>query len=187
VTAVPSPRLMTADDLLALTDTGRRYELVRGELIDGSPSAFGPSAIVGRIMAILGPFVLQNRLGEIGSAEGGFQLDREPDTVRAPDVWCVRADRLPAEQAATTYFQGAPDLAIEVLSPSDRFVDVMAKVRDYLAAGCPLVWVLDPIGRSAAVFGAGNVAILLGEDGVLDGGAALPGFSLPLPNIFSRP
>ena len=85
--------------------------------------------------------------------------------------------------AATGFFLGPPDLAVEVLSPSDRYVDVIAKVRDYLAAGTPLVWAIDPIGRSAAVFRQGGSALLLDENDALDGGEVLPGFSVMLHDV----
>ena len=122
-------------------------------------------------------------LGDLGSGETGFRLEHDPDTVRAPNVWFVRAGRVPTGEAGTHFFLGPPDLAVEVLSPSDRYRDVMAKVRDYLAAGTPLVWVIDPIGRSAAIFRAGGAAHLLGEDGILDGGDVPPGFTVPLKDL----
>lgn len=183
MTTAPSPRMMTADELLALPDDGNRYELVRGELIAMSPSAYLPAVVAGRTLVALGTFVLPRGLGEVGTAEGGFYLFRAPDTVRAPDVWFVSAARIPTGDAAAHFFDGSPDLAIEVLSPSDRYIDVMAKVREYLAAGSRLVWVIDPFGRSAAVFGADRNPQLLDEDEALDGGDTLPGFSVRLRDL----
>ncbi len=184
MTAAPSPRLMTADELLAMPDDGGIYELVRGELISMSPSAYLPAVVAGRTLATLGGFVLSRRLGEVGTAEGGFYLFRDPDTVRAPDVWFVRASRVLTGEATRHFFGGAPDLAIEILSPSDRYVDVMAKVCEYIAAGSELVWVIDPFGRTAAVFGANRRAELLDEDGMLNGGDVIPGFSVALRDLF---
>jgi Uma2 family endonuclease len=184
MTAAPAPRLMTADELLGLPDDGyHHYELVRGELICMSPSAFIPGMVIGLVIIPLGVFVREHRLGVVGTGEAGFRLASDPDTVRAPDAWFVRAGRVPTGKAGEKFFAGPPDLAIEVLSPSDRYKDVMAKVRDYLAAGTPLVWVIDPMGRTAGAFGPGMVARLLDEDGVLDGGDVLPGFALPLRDI----
>ncbi|MGH2599944.1 MAG: Uma2 family endonuclease [Dehalococcoidia bacterium] len=98
------------------------------------------------------------------------------------DVWFVRADRVPAG-AADEFFPGSPDLAVEVLSPSDRFGPVVQKARDYLAAGTRLVWVIDPKGRTAAVFHADGSARLLGEEDTLDGEDVLPGFSMTLRDL----
>src|SRR3712207_3519065 len=74
------------------------------------------------------------------SAECGFRLSRDPDTGRAPDVWFVRARRVPAGDAALQFFEGAPDIAVESLSSCDRYVDMMTRVREYLDVGAPLVW-----------------------------------------------
>jgi Uma2 family endonuclease len=177
---------MTAAELAELPYDGYRYELMRGELIRMSPSAYLPGAVAGRMLGFLWGFVLPRRLGDVGSAEAGFRLGRDPDTVRAPDVWFVRAGRVPTGDAATQFFEGAPDIAVEILSPSDRYVDVMTKVREHLDAGTTLVWAIDPRGRSAALFRPGGVAQLIDENGTLDGGDTLPGFSLVLREILPR-
>jgi Uma2 family endonuclease len=184
VATISSPRIMTADELLAMPDDGNRYELVRGELVRVSPSAVWPGIVAGSVFGLLWSFLRGNAsLGVCGISESGFRLTLHPDTVRSPDVWFVRAERVPAEGIPEGFWPGAPDLAVEVLSPSDRFVDVMRKVQEYLAAGVQLVWVIDPKGRSAAVFAPERPPLLLGEDGVLDGGDLLPGFSLRLGDI----
>ena len=178
MTASPSPRLMTEDELLEMPDDGSRYELVRGVLVRMTPSAYLPGAVTGRVLIALGAFVVPRGLGDVGSGEAGFTLERDPDTVRAPDVWFVRADRVPSGADAARFFRGAPDLAVEVLSPSDRYRDVMEKVRDYLRTGTRLVWAIDPMGRSAAIFHPDGRAQLMDENGRLDGGDVLPGFSV---------
>ena len=180
----PQPgRVWTADEVMNLPDDGNRYELSRGELICMAPSVYWPSYVSGRVTVRLGAFIEQHSLGQFGTAEGGFRLASDPDTLRAPDFWFLRADRVPTGEAGRKFYSGAPDLAVEVLSPSDRFVDVMRKVRDYLEAGTRLVWVIDPDGRSAALFPAEGAPRLIGEDGVLDGMDVLPGFSLPLRDV----
>jgi Uma2 family endonuclease len=176
---------MTADELSALSDDGNRYELVRGDLIRVSPSAVWPGIVAGRVFGLLWSF-LQGRthLGVCGISETGFRLTRNPDTVRAPDVWFVLAERVPSDGIPDEgFWPGAPDLAVEVLSPSDRFVDVMRKVQEYLTAGARLVWVSDPKGRSAAVFAPDHPPQLLGGDDTLDGGDLLPGFTLRLGDV----
>ena len=184
MTAVPLPRLMTADELMELPDDGTLYELSRGMLVCMSPSSYGPSRVAGRVIARAGTFIDEHELGDYGSAEGGFFLAANPDTVRAPDFWFVRAERVPPGDNPEGFYQGPPDLAVEVLSPSDRFHNVMLKVRDYLDAGTPLVWVLDPKSKVTAVFRSGQPVRFLDEDGVLDGEDVLPGFSLPLRDVF---
>lgn len=176
-------KLMTAEELAALPDDGHVYELSRGKLICMSPSGSLPSIVAGKILFRLAGFVEQHRLGFYGTAEGGFRLARQPDTVRAPDVWFVRGERLPAEGIPTTFWPGAPDLAIEVLSPSDRFSAVLEKVRDYIDAGTRLVWVIDPEARSAGVFRPQGPVFFVDEDGTLDGEDVLPGFSLRLRDV----
>jgi Uma2 family endonuclease len=183
VATASSPRMMTADELLTMPDDGNRYELVRGELIQMSPSAIPPGVVASSAVLEIGGFIKPNRLGVCGTADSGFRLSTDPDTVRAPDFWFVRAERVPAEGLPEGYWPGAPDLAVEVLSPSDRFVDVMRKLQKYLAAGTQLVWVIDPKGRSAAAFDSERPPLLLGEDDVLDGGAILAGFSIRLGDI----
>jgi Uma2 family endonuclease len=174
---------MTAEELMELPDDGSTfYELSRGILICMSPSAYQPSRIAGVLLVRLGGFVDQHNLGEYGSADGGFKLASNPDTVRAPDVWFVRADRAPAAEDPG-FYNGPPDLAIEVLSPSDRFHKVALKIRDYLDAGTPLVWVLDPESKLTAVFRPGAPVRFIETDGTLDGEDVLPGFSLPLRDV----
>jgi len=179
-----APRLMTADELLAMPDDGNRYELVEGELICMSPSSVWPGIVGGNIFGLLWTFLRRRRgLGICGISEVGFRLASDPDTVRAPDVWFVRAERVAAQGIPEGFWPGAPDLAVEVLSPSDRFTAVLRKVQDYLSAGTRLIWVIDPQGRSAAVFQPDAMPSLLGEDGMLDGADVLPGFSLRLRDI----
>ena len=183
MTAMPSRRLMTAEELARLPDDGRVYELSRGKLICMAPSAWPPSMVAGNLHLEVGAFVRQHKLGICGVSEGGFLLNTDPDVVRAPDVWFVRADRVPAPPAPGGYWPGAPDLAVEVLSPSDRFIDVMRKVRDYLDAGVRLLWVIDPEARTAGIFRPGVSERFIDEDGALDGEDVLPGFSLLLSDV----
>ena len=177
-------RLITADELMALPDDGKRYELVRGELICMSPAAYRSGTTAGRLFRKLADFADEHDLGECGIPDTGFRLASNPDTVRGPDVWFLRADRLPSPEAQDRYYQGAPDLAVEIVSPSDRFREVMDKVRDYLRAGTGLVWVLDPATRTTLVFRADGSYAWVEGDGALSGEDVLPGFALPLRDVF---
>jgi Uma2 family endonuclease len=176
---------MTAAELADLPDDGMLHELSRGILISMSPSAYGPSRTLGLLISWLFPFIRENQRGDCGSAEGGFRLGSDPDIVRAPDAWFVRADRVKAGVDEAGFFNGPPDLAIEVLSPSDRFKDVMLKIRDYLEAGVPLIWVLDAQSRVTAVFRPVAPVRFLDLDDTLDGEDVLPGFRLPLRDVMS--
>jgi Uma2 family endonuclease len=165
-------------------DDGTRYELSRGRLIPVSPSSPRSNEIAIEVARRLGNHVREHKLGRFGGSEGGFLLASDPDTVRAPDVWFVRADRVPGGRMPEKFFVGAPDLVVEVLSPTDRPGDIWRRVGEHLEAGARLVWVLDPNTTSAAVFPPDGWPILLGPDDVLDGGDVVPGFRLPLREVF---
>src|SRR5437867_3755143 len=113
------PKLMTAEELMALPDDGLRRELVRGEVRTMPPAKDPHGRAAGNIGGHLFVFLAGNPVAEIRAAETGFLLSRAPDTVRAPDVAVVRIERLPPEGEAEGYFEGAPDLVVEVVSPGD--------------------------------------------------------------------
>src|SRR3990170_1116812 len=120
-------QITTAEQLLQAPDLGR-CELLRGELVMMSPAGFEHGRIIGNITGPLATYVRQKKLGVVAGAETGFQIARDPDTVRAPDV------------------------AVEVLSPTDRAGELLAKVHEWLAAGCRAVWVVDPGARTVSVY-----------------------------------
>lgn len=179
-------KLTTADDLFTMADDGYRYELVRGELIRMAPAG----ARHGELAQLLGwhltGYVRAQRLGKTYAAETGFMLARDPDTVRAPDVSFVRADRLPQGPSPDGYLDFAPDLAVEVVSPSDRLRAVTQKAMDYLDAGVRAVWLIHPGHRTVTIYYSDRVAHTLSEADTLDGGDVVPGFRLPVAQIFSE-
>ena len=175
--------ITTAAQLLEASGLGR-CELVRGELIMMSPAGSRHGSVVARLTGRMVGFVDEDRLGAVFGAETGFRIQHDPDSVRAPDVAFVRASRLPAD-LPEGFFPGPPDLAVEVVSPSDRASEVLAKVQDWLEAGSAAVWVVDPETRRVSVYRAGEMAVLKETD-VLSGGDLLPGFSLPVARIFAR-
>jgi Uma2 family endonuclease len=126
--------LLTADDLLRLNIRDKRTELVRGRLIVREPAGFRHGAIAAELTAWLADFVKARAFGVVVAAETGFKLSSNPDTVRAPDVGFIRAERVP-HPLPRGYADIAPDLAVEVLSPDDRAGEVLAKVSDWLTAG----------------------------------------------------
>jgi Uma2 family endonuclease len=179
-------KLYTAEDLWEMGDDAR-VELLEGELIDmGSPTNEGHGSISGIFAWAIGDYAMRTNAGRWYTAEPGFVLARNPDVVLAPDVAFVRMERVAHGEQRQRYIEGAPDLAIEVISPSDRASVVSAKVVSYLDAGTSLVWVADPLRRIVTVYtrdGAARI-VRVGDD--LDGGDVLPGFSLPLETVFGR-
>lgn len=177
-------RLMTAEELARLPEVDCRYELVRGEPVR-IPYAGSRSSIVSAMIGIrVSRHAEDHALGLVSSAGGGFLIASAPDTVRAPNLGFVRTERIPPDGIPSGYWPGAPDFAVEVLSPSDRFADVLRKVAEYLAAGTRLVWVIDPEARTATVFRPDALPETAGSDGVLSGEEALPGFTLRLAEVW---
>ena len=130
---------------------------------------------LGRLLA---NYVVEHRLGRVYAAETGFRLRRNPDTVRAPDVSFVARSRLQGPVGGPKYFEGAPDLAVEVLSPDDRLREVEQKFAHYFAAGCRLGWLIDPPRDAVTVYRSPGVAVrTLGLDDALDGEDVVPGFT----------
>jgi Uma2 family endonuclease len=176
------PATMTAEDLLRLNIQDKRSELVRGRLVVREPAGFAHGVVAARIGRRLGDFVDSTNLGFVFAAETGFTLERGPDTVRAPDAGFVRSDRVP-DPLPRGYAEFAPDLAVEVLSPDDRPGELLAKVADWLRAGTRLVWVVDPIRRTARVYRPDGTESFAMIDDSLDGEDVLPGFTLPLATV----
>ncbi|MDQ3549344.1 MAG: Uma2 family endonuclease [Chloroflexota bacterium] len=176
--------LLTADDLLAMPDDGYRYELVEGELVQLPMSGFESSDVAGGILTALRVFVYPRKLGRVVGADGAYILARDPHTVRIPDVSFVRTDRLPPREDRRRFLELAPDLAVEVVSPSDSANAVHEKVLEYLGAGVQLVWVVHPIQRTVTVYSKGLVAHVLGDGDTLDGGDLLPGLTSTVTDIF---
>ncbi|MBI2186516.1 MAG: Uma2 family endonuclease [Acidobacteria bacterium] len=178
----PTSTITTADELLRLPDDGFRYELVNGELRRMTPSGYPHGVIVMNVTAPLHQHVRKHGLGQICAAETGFRIGRNPDTVRAPDAAFVRSVRQGGQSEG--FYEGAPDLAVEVLSPSDTVFEVEEKVAQWLRSGCTTVWVVNPRQRSVTVHNADGSVEVLTEADTLEGGELLPGFLLPVAEIF---
>ena len=136
-------RLMTAEELLEMPDDGFRYELVRGELVKIAPTKNHHGEIAAYVTGSLVPHVRRNRLGRVYTADAGFVLASEPAHVRVPDVGFVQRENVERIGRPDSLWPEQPDLAIEVISPSDRYSDVMEKVSDYFEAGTLMVNLLD--------------------------------------------
>lgn len=186
MTTSPKPTLMTAEDVLQLPDDGNQHELSEGELIVMSPASYWSSLVAAAFLHRIREFVLSNKLGIVAGADGGMLLRRGPDTLRAPDVSFVHRDRIPPGLSRGGFIPVAPDLAVEVLSPSDRFSQVNRKIRDYFAAGTKLVWVVDPDDRVTMVYHPDRPVEIVGPDGTLKGEQILPGFTLSLAALWAE-
>ncbi len=177
---------LSAEDLAHLPLSDIRAELVRGDLIREPPAGFGHGVHVSRIGFYLQAWVEEQGAGVVCGAETGFVLFRSPDTVRAPDAAFVARERVAQVTDRERYFEGAPDLAVEVVSPGDPAPQVDAKVRDYLDAGSRQVWIVRPREQMVTVHRPGAAPLDLGADDDLEGGDVLPGFSLPVARIFGE-
>lgn len=181
---VTEVKLLTADDLLRMPDDGFRYELIDGELCKMAPAGSQHGRVVLNVTTPLDRFVRENDLGVVFAAETGFKLRADPDTVRAPDAAFVTKQRFAQVGDVSGYWPGAPDLAIEVLSPGDRFSEVEEKVFDWLDAGTRLVIVLDPRKRTGTAYRS-RASIRVHTDAeTLDASEVVPGWRLRVAQAF---
>jgi Uma2 family endonuclease len=176
-------RLVTADELLRMSGEPRTAELVRGEVRRLIPPGFEHGEIAQQLAEIVGPHVRARGLGRYYATEIGFCIERRPDSVRAPDGAFVRAERLAAMGRNSGFFDGAPDLAIEVLSPNDRHTRAVEKCRMWVAAGAAMAVLLEPDRRTATVFTAAGEHEL-DERASLAFGDMIPGLEIPLLEVF---
>ena len=185
--ATTRTNLMTADQLLAIPREdyrGYRYELIRGELTKTMSAGFAHGAQAVNMIVNLGAHVARHDLGRVVTAETTFLLETDPDHARIPDVGFVRQDRIGSLDEMTGAFHGAPDLAVEVISPTDRLTRVMDKTQDWLEHGTRMVIAVNPRNRTVQVYTSDGV-IELTEADTLDGGDVVPGWTMPVADIFS--
>lgn len=183
-------RVMSVSVTMTAADLQRLPADERLELFDGVPD---PMTLVNwkhvrtvdRVGRPLGNYVTERRLGVVGS-EGGFLLSRDPDTVLAPDLVFIRIDRLPSEDDEG-FVTVVPDLFVEVMSPRDTAPKLDDKVQRYLAAGVRLVWVVNARRRSVTEYAPDRTARIFVAGETLSGGAVVPGFLLPVADIFAVP
>ena len=182
---VTTHQLMTAEELLRLPDDGYRYELVRGELRKMAPAGHVHGRVAINVTTPLDRHVRAHDLGVVYAAETGFKLASNPDVVRAPDVAFIRRERVEEVGDAEGYWPGAPDLAVEVISPSDTYADVQEKVFDWLEAGTRMVILVMPRKRAVTVYRSLTDMMMLTEHDTLDGGDVVPGWKIPVKELFS--
>ena len=176
---------MTAEQLQQMSDDGFRCELLRGELHQMAPAVRERGKIALRFGSGLPQFVALHELGETFSAETGFVLSHDPDTVRAPDASFLRQQRVEETGPASGYTIGPPDLAVEGISPNDSYNYVHDKVIECLEAGTRMVAVVNPRRQTVTVYRSlTDIALLTGDD-TLEGGGIVPGWQLPVGDLFA--
>ena len=181
---VTTTQPVTAEALLEMPADGFRYELIRGELKKMPPTGYAHGKYELSIGASLATHVKANRLGDASGGDAGFMLESNPDHVRAPDVAFVRRERAEVLGEVSGFFPGAPDLAIEIISPNDRYSEVEEKVADWLAAGTLAVIVVDPRRRSVKISRSLANAVVLTEADTLAVEDVVPGWRMPVKDIF---
>ena len=182
--ATAKNKLLTADDLLRLNSQGVKGELIEGVLCETVSVGKRHTFIAGNIMAPFHTHVRRDRLGRVGGTDGVVLIQRNPDTVREPDIFFVSASRLPLEDRSEGYLEVPPELVVEIVSPCDTQQAVNDKTLMWLSLGVLMVVEVYPAERAIAVHRPGAPAVTLTGDDALDGGDVLPGFSLPLSEIF---
>jgi Uma2 family endonuclease len=177
-------QLHTIADLMANPDA-EHYDLIEGQLFAVSPSGFYSSVVAAHVLMALGAFVDERDLGYVTGADGGYILETDPDSVIAPDVGFVLAERM-TDYPSRGFAPLRPDLAVEVRSPTDEAQHIRAKQALYARVGIPLLWWVDPRAETVTVYQPGKAPVVLGNGDVLDGDDVLPGFRLPVSRLFKR-
>jgi Uma2 family endonuclease len=176
-------RPYTAEDLFARGTMGPDHELWDGVLVARDPSGLVSDAVAARVVRHLVEHVEPRGLGLVTASSAGFVVARDPDRVLAPDAAFVRRERL-ASSDLRRFFEGPPDLAVEVRSFTDRWPDVLEKAGIWIAHGARLVWAIEPTERIVEAFEPGVPSRGLGVGDVLEGGAVLPEFEVELGSLF---
>ena len=183
--AIQRVQRLTAEDLFDLNVPDEKTELVDGELLRMSPAGGEHGVVALRIGAWLLMFVEERGLGVVCAAETGFLVRRDPDTVRAPDAAFISRERMGEGRPPKKFWPLAPDLAVEVVSPSETAEQVQERLRDWFAAGARAVWMLYPGTASVHAYRSPSEVRILQRDDVLTGDDdLLLGFSCPVAGLF---
>ncbi len=178
--AIAQERLYTADDLWRMPDDGKIYELHSGVLIEVAGSAKRQTQLAAWLIILLGNFILEKGLGGALSGPDGTYVLSQFDT-RIPDVAYVRD----SQEGDPGFYKGAPDLAVEVVSPSNSPLDMQQRAGEYLRAGCRLVWIVDPQNKAIDVYRPDGSRLVRHQGDTLDGYDVLPGLALSVTTVFT--
>ncbi len=181
----PAPGTAGERHVIAIQEREERlYELMEGVLVE-KVMGYEESSLACELIYYLKHFLHEHDLGNVAGADGALRL--MPGLVRIPDVSFIAWDRLPERRIPAERLPDlTPDLAVEILSEGNTPGEMDRKLRDYFFSGTRLVWYIDPQRRTARVYTSPDQCVELGERQKLDGGAVLPGFSLPLAQLFAR-
>lgn len=182
--AATEKRLFTAEELAAMRDLGP-CELISGRIVPMTPTGDEHGAIEANVAAELQAYVREKNLGKVRSGEVGIYARRNPDTVRAADVLYISHERY-ARKTSSIFLDVAPDLIVEILSPSDSWTEVTQKLRDYFAIGVRMVWVIDPAARTIYAYRSLTDIREFTASDMLPGDDVLPGFSIPVARLFEQ-
>ena len=184
MTTTTLPKLLTAADLLRLSGEGVRGELIRGALSETMAAGGQQAKTAAILVSLLMAFIRPRRLGTLICTDGGILVERNPDTVREPDVAFFAAGRLPLDAVVEGYYEIIPDLVAEISSPNDRPAAVHDKIQMWLRYGVRLALELNPQTRTITAHHPDGSYTVFTENDTLDGGAVLPGFACPVRDIF---
>jgi Uma2 family endonuclease len=176
---------LTAEALWQLAQDEHRYQLIKGELKQMSPAGPRHGRIAMRLGALIEQHARQNNLGFVYAAETGFKLQENPDTVRAADAAFIAQSRIPPEGEPEGFWAIAPDLVVEVVSPSDSAQMIQSKITDWLTAGCHLVWIVYPDNQTVTEYRSLTEVRVLTAAYSLIGGEVLPDFTCPVQDLFT--
>lgn len=177
--------LMTAEEFWRSPENRKRSSLVRGEVVETMPPGVKHGNVALRLGSRLMNWIDQGHGGCAGT-ESGFILARDPDMVRGPDVFYVRAERIPKTGLPESFWNIAPDIAVEVVSPSETAYEIQEKVGDFLSAGTPRVWVVYPRRREVVIHRPDGSACTVGGNDLLEDPEVLPGFSCRVAELFDE-
>jgi len=180
---ITQTKLVTVEQLERMPQSNAHIELVKGTIVQTPLHGMEHGLVTAAIGTCIGKFVHERRLGVAYAANTGFILSRNPDTVRAPDAALVSTEHAAHQKRREGFFDGAPDLAVEVVSPEDTMEEVDSKVLEYLQAGTQLVWIVHPKTQTITVYRSlDKVRVLIAND-TLDGADVLPGFAVSVKEI----
>ena len=178
-----TPKLMTAEEFWHSPENGKRRELVAGEVVVSMPPGGIHGILAIRLASRLDAWAVSGNFGETGT-ESGFILDRDPDIVRGPDVYFISRARIPPAGIPEAFWNLAPDLAVEIISPDETAVEVRGKTLEYLHAGTALVWNIYPRSREVVAFTPDGLSRTFSENDVLQDEKVLPGFRCAVGDLF---
>ena len=184
MTTTTEAKLLTAADLLRLSGCGVRGELIRGVLCETMATGHQHGKIVVKLSAAILDFVEPRGLGTVVASDSGIWLERDPDTVREPDIAFTSAAKIPVDAEITGYAEVVPELVVEIVSPSDSRREVHDKAHMWLSHGVRLVWVVQPGPRTIDAYRPDHAVTTLGDQDSLDGLDVLPGFTCDVNAIF---